>query len=83
MEEDPGKTLVIGGGYIALECAGLLNGLGKEVTMINRSKFLREMDDDMSQRIVDDMRTHGVKALEDTVPIGVKQIGEKLYEVEI
>jgi len=44
LEEDPGKTLVIGGGYIALECAGFLSGLGKDVTMINRSTFLRVMD---------------------------------------
>ena len=44
LKEDPGKTLVIGGGYIAIECAGFLNGLGKEVILINRSTFLRSMD---------------------------------------
>ena len=44
LKEDPGKTLVIGGGYIAVECAGFLNGLGKEVILINRSTFLRSMD---------------------------------------
>jgi pyruvate/2-oxoglutarate dehydrogenase complex dihydrolipoamide dehydrogenase (E3) component len=44
LKEDPGKTLVIGGGYIAIECAGFLNGLGKEVIIINRSSFLRSMD---------------------------------------
>ena len=44
LKEDPGKTLVIGGGYIGLECAGFLRGLGKEVTLINRSTFLRNMD---------------------------------------
>jgi len=55
LDRDPGKTLVIGGGYIAVECAGFLRGLGKEVIMVNRSSFLRVMDDDMSFRIVDDM----------------------------
>ena len=44
LKEEPGKTLVIGGGYIAIECAGFLNGLGKEVILINRSTFLRSMD---------------------------------------
>ena len=53
LKEDPGKSLVIGGGYIAVECAGFLNGLGKEVVMINRSSFLRVMDDDMAFRIID------------------------------
>lgn len=83
LKEDPGKTLVIGGGYIALECAGFLNGLGKDVTMINRSVFLRVMDEDMAFRIVDDMEAHGVKALTQTVPLGVKKLGDKLYEVEL
>lgn len=83
LKEDPGKTLVIGGGYIALECAGFLNGLGKEVTMINRSTFLRVMDGDMAFRIVDDMEASGVKALTQTVPVGVEKIGDRLYEVEL
>lgn len=83
LKEDPGKTLVIGGGYIALECAGFLNGLGKDVTMINRSTFLRVMDSDMAFRIVDDMEQNGVKALTQTVPVGVEKIGDKLYEVEL
>lgn len=83
LKEDPGKTLVIGGGYIALECAGFLAGLGKDVTMINRSTFLRVMDDDMSFRIVDDMEAHGVKALTQTVPVGVKKLGDRLFEVEL
>ena len=28
MKTPPGKTLVVGGGYVALECAGFINGLG-------------------------------------------------------
>ena len=83
LKEDPGKTLVVGGGYIALECAGFLNGLGKDVTMINRSTFLRVMDKDMAFRIVDDMEQNGVKALTNTVPVGVEKIGDNLYEVEL
>lgn len=39
-----GKTLVIGAGYIALECAGFLRGLNKDVTILYRSKILREFD---------------------------------------
>ena len=83
LTEDPGKTLVIGGGYIALECAGFLSGLGKDVTMINRSTFLRVMDEDMAFRIVDDMEAHGVKALTNTVPVNVEKIGDKEYEVTL
>jgi len=28
MRRPPGKSLIIGGSYVALECAGFLNGLG-------------------------------------------------------
>ena len=83
LERDPGATLVIGGGYIAIECAGFLRGLGKPVTMINRSSFLRVMDNDMSFRIVDELEAGGVKVMTETVPLGAKQIGDNLYEVEL
>ena len=63
LTEDPGKTLVIGGGYIAVECAGFLHGLGKEVILANRSTFLRVMDGDMAFRIVDDMEAGGMKVM--------------------
>ena len=83
LDHDPGKTLVIGGGYIAVECAGFLNGIGKDVTMINRSTFLRVMDEDMSFRITDDMEQNGVNVMTHTVPVSVKKLGENLYEVEL
>ena len=37
----PGKTLVIGASYVALECAGFLKGLGYDVTVMVRSILLR------------------------------------------
>jgi thioredoxin reductase (NADPH) len=63
LEKDPGTTLVVGGGYIAVECAGFLNGLGKEVYLANRSTFLRAMDTDMANYIVDEMKADGVKTM--------------------
>jgi pyruvate/2-oxoglutarate dehydrogenase complex dihydrolipoamide dehydrogenase (E3) component len=43
-KKPPGKTLIIGGGYIALECAGFLSSLGYDVTLMTRGKYLREFD---------------------------------------
>ena len=40
----PGKTLVVGASYVALECAGFLAGLGFDVTVMVRSIFLRGFD---------------------------------------
>ena len=43
-KKPPGKTLVVGASYVALECAGFLNGLGFDVTVIVRSILLRGFD---------------------------------------
>ena len=40
----PGKTLVVGGSYVALESAGFLKGLGYDVTVLVRSKVLPNFD---------------------------------------
>lgn len=60
LKEDPGKTLVIGSGYIGLECAGFLRGLGKEVDLVYRSTPLRNFDRDMVNRITEDMVKSGI-----------------------
>lgn len=44
MKTVPGKTLMIGASYVALECAGFLNGLGYETTVMVRSILLRGFD---------------------------------------
>jgi thioredoxin reductase (NADPH) len=43
-ESPPGKTLVVGGGYVAVEIAGFLRGLGYEVSMMTRGDYLRSFD---------------------------------------
>lgn len=66
LKKDPGETLVIGGGYIAVECAGFLNGLGKKVHLANRSSFLRAMDSDMAAKIVEELEDDGVHTMTQT-----------------
>jgi len=46
LEESPGKTCVVGAGYVALECAGFLAGLQFDVTILVRSILLRGFDRD-------------------------------------
>ena len=41
LKKEPGKTLVIGGGYIALECSGFLGTLGFPVSIMTRGVYLR------------------------------------------
>ncbi len=44
LDTPPGKTLVVGASYVALECAGFLASLGFEVTCMVRSILLRGFD---------------------------------------
>uniref|UniRef100_A0A673M5Q2 Thioredoxin reductase 1, cytoplasmic-like n=1 Tax=Sinocyclocheilus rhinocerous TaxID=307959 RepID=A0A673M5Q2_9TELE len=67
----PGKTLVVGASYVALECGGFLAGLGLDVTVMVRSILLRGFDQDMANRAGDCMETHGVKFLRKFVPTKV------------
>lgn len=67
----PGKTLVVGASYVALECGGFLAGLGLDVTVMVRSILLRGFDQDMANRAGDHMETHGVKFLRKFVPVKV------------
>ncbi|XP_065155960.1 thioredoxin reductase 2, mitochondrial isoform X1 [Atheta coriaria] len=75
----PGKTLVIGAGYIGLECAGFLRGLGYEATVMVRSVVLREFDQQMGGLIRAALAERGVRFLDKCVPVKVdKQADEKL-----
>jgi pyruvate/2-oxoglutarate dehydrogenase complex dihydrolipoamide dehydrogenase (E3) component len=48
LSSPPGKTLVVGASYVALECAGFLRGLGSEVAVMMRSIPLRGFDEQAS-----------------------------------
>lgn len=57
----PKHITVVGGGYIATEFAGILNGLGVEVSQIyRRSLFLRGFDEEVRGHLAQEMRQRGV-----------------------
>uniref|UniRef100_A0A8C5A2U7 thioredoxin-disulfide reductase (NADPH) n=1 Tax=Gadus morhua TaxID=8049 RepID=A0A8C5A2U7_GADMO len=70
----PGKTLLIGASYVALECAGFLAGLGLDVTVMVRSILLRGFDQEMANRAGEHMEEHGVKFLRKYVPVKVEEL---------
>jgi glutathione reductase (NADPH) len=48
LEELPARILVVGGGYIAVEFAGVFHGLGSRTSLLHRGdKLLRGFDDDV------------------------------------
>jgi pyruvate/2-oxoglutarate dehydrogenase complex dihydrolipoamide dehydrogenase (E3) component len=78
MKKAPGKTLVIGASYVALECAGFLNAFGYDTTVMVRSILLRGFDQDMANRIGNYMEKHGTKFIKDSVPVKLEKPGEKI-----
>mmetsp|Transcript_33091 Transcript_33091/g.83178 ORF Transcript_33091/g.83178 Transcript_33091/m.83178 type:complete len:514 (+) Transcript_33091:171-1712(+) len=68
LEEPPGKTLVVGASYVALECAGFLVGVGFDVTVMVRSILLRGFDQQMANQIGEYMRRHGTKFIQPATP---------------
>jgi pyruvate/2-oxoglutarate dehydrogenase complex dihydrolipoamide dehydrogenase (E3) component len=76
LKKAPGKTLIVGASYIALECAGFLNGLGYDVTVMVRSIFLRGFDQECANKIADHMERHGVKFIRGTVPSNIEKVND-------
>ena len=61
MKELPDHAVVAGGGYIAVELAAILNGLGTKVTLVHRgSQLLRGMDADLGKFLAEEMRKKGI-----------------------
>lgn len=67
--EKPERVAVVGGGYIGVELAGILHGLGSEVIVIHRGeKLLRGFDEDIRERLGHSMNATGIDlSLETTV----------------
>ncbi|XP_017122876.1 thioredoxin reductase 2, mitochondrial [Drosophila elegans] len=72
-EREPGRTLVVGAGYVGLECACFLKGLGYEPTVMVRSIVLRGFDRQMSELLAAMMVERGVPFLGTTIPRSVER----------
>lgn len=58
----PARVILVGGGYIALEFAGIFHGLGAQVTLVHRGPlFLRGFDDDVRRALVAEVGKRGVE----------------------
>jgi glutathione reductase (NADPH) len=63
----PRRVIIVGGGYIGLEFAGIFHGLGAQVTVVHRGEmFLRGFDDDMRFALALAMRKRGIELRLDT-----------------
>ncbi len=64
LPELPKSIMIAGGGYIAVEFAGIFAGLGVETTLVYRgANILRGFDDDVRSHVTEEMKKRGVKVV--------------------
>ena len=79
LDDLPKRVIVVGGGYIAVEFAGIFNGLGSKVTQLYRGPhFLRGFDDDVRHFLADEMRKKGVDLQFNTNIARIEKRGDAL-----
>ena len=79
LETLPERIVVVGGGYIAVEFAGIFNALGRRATQLYRGPmFLRGFDDDARRFLADEMRKKGVDLRFDTNIDAIEKTGDGL-----
>jgi glutathione reductase (NADPH) len=68
----------VGGGYIAVEFAGIFAGLGAETTLIYRGPlFLRGFDDEVRQFVADELRKKDIELRFATQVSSIEAAGER------
>ena len=73
----PGKTLVVGASYVALECAGFIKGLGHDCTVMARSIFLRGFDQQCAEQVAEFMQAEsGIKFVRGAQPTRFEKTAE-------
>jgi len=79
LEEFPRRILIAGGGYIAVEFAGIFNGLGADVTQLYRGPlFLRGFDDDIREFASQEIPKTGVDLRFNTIIESIERAPEGL-----
>ena len=64
LAELPRRIVIQGGGYIAVEFAGIFAGLGSEVTLVYRGeKILRGFDEDLRDRLAAEYARRGIRII--------------------
>ncbi|MCX5494236.1 glutathione-disulfide reductase [Kaistia dalseonensis] len=75
----PKQIVVVGGGFIAVEFAGIFNGLGVETTLIHRGDaLLRGFDADLRHMLKDEIEKKGVRVILGDELVGIEKSADGL-----
>ena len=62
LERLPARIVIVGGGYIAVEFAGIFSGLGVETVLVYRGEqILRGFDEDIRTHLAGEMKKKGIE----------------------
>jgi len=74
LEKLPGRVVILGGGYIAVEFAGIFHGLGAEVDLIYRGEeILRGFDGDVRKFLHQELVKKGIRIATGTNITGIRK----------
>ncbi|MBL4941401.1 MAG: glutathione-disulfide reductase [Colwellia sp.] len=77
LTERPKSVAVIGAGYIAVELAGVFNGLGTQThLLVRKEKPLRAFDEMLSTTLVEQMTKHGLTLHNHSTPSRVEKLAD-------
>ncbi len=77
LPELPKSLIIVGGGYIAVEFAGIMHGLGVAATLVYRGqKILRGFDDDVRDHLMNEMSLRGIRIRTQLDPVHLKKTDE-------
>jgi len=83
MDELPKTAIVVGGGYIAIEMAGILNGLGVDTTLVYRGGlFLRGFDEEVRTFVKEEVLKKGIKLKFNDNVSALSKMNDELIQVD-
>jgi len=75
----PARIAIYGGGYIAVEFAGIFAGLGSEVTLVYRGdKILRGFDEDLRDALTEAYGKRGIRIVTNRTFAAIEKTGDGL-----
>ena len=83
IESLPESIVVVGGGYIAVEFAGIFNGLGVDTTLLYRGPLLlRGFDDEMREFLTDEIKKKGIHLITNNTIESINKVDE-FYKLQL
>ena len=79
LESRPERVLIAGSGYVAVELAGVLNGLGSETrVVVRKDSIIRSFDSMLGEQLLEAMQKSGIVVDTGAIPSSVEKSDEGL-----